>query len=79
MASGKDLDFYSPFTDNPAGSAASGNASGSNSFGGETFGGGSDATRTPVLVDEVQFADFGQSGGGLDVMSPAPSGLSKAP
>lgn len=75
----RDLDFYSPFTDNPAGEPTD-TPAGDNSFGDMTFSAGSDATRTPVEVEEVQFASFGEdSDGGIDVMSPAPSALGNAP
>ena len=52
-----DLDIQSPYTDNIAGQPTSSPAGGS--FGNLTFGEGSDATRTPVSVEEVQFADIG--------------------
>lgn len=73
------LDFYSPFKDNPAGEPSS-TPDGDNSFGDLTFSTGADGTKTPVAVEEVQFAGFGEdSSGGMDVFSPAPSAVGKAP
>lgn len=74
-----ELDYYSTFTDNPAGEPSHAPESGL-TFGDQTFSAGADATKTPVYVEEVQFSDHGEEAiGGIDMLSPAPSAIGKAP